>query len=61
MAGRESVAATVHSANGGGVLYSLTRNDFVPAVSGSASSSAAADEVVAARLATSPKPLGFVR
>jgi hypothetical protein len=33
------------------VLLSLTREDFVPAVTGSASSVAAADEVVAARLA----------
>jgi CRP-like cAMP-binding protein len=33
------------------VLFSLSRDEFVPAVSGSASSNAAADEVVGARLA----------
>jgi CRP-like cAMP-binding protein/predicted MFS family arabinose efflux permease len=34
-----------------GVLFSLSRDEFVPAVSGSASSNAAADEIVGARLA----------
>jgi CRP-like cAMP-binding protein len=34
-----------------GVLFSLTRDEFVPAVTGSAPSNAAADEVVGARLA----------
>ena len=46
----------MRSANGPGTLLSLTRDDFVPAVSGSVSSSAAADEVVAARLAQSSGP-----
>jgi CRP-like cAMP-binding protein len=33
-----------------GVLFSLSRDEFVPAVTGSAPSNAAADEVVGARL-----------
>jgi hypothetical protein len=32
------------------VLFSLSRDEFVPAVTGSAPSNAAADEVVGARL-----------
>jgi CRP-like cAMP-binding protein len=37
-----------------GVLFSLSRDEFVPAVTGSAPSNAAADEVVGARLAALP-------
>jgi CRP-like cAMP-binding protein len=39
-----------------GVLYSLTRDDFVPAVTGCIPSNAAADEVVGARLAQLSRP-----
>src|SRR3954452_19898227 len=39
-----------------GVVFSLTRDDFVPAVTGSAPSNAAADEVVGARLAQLSRP-----
>lgn len=48
--------ATVTALDTGGTLYSLTRDDFVPAVTGSASSNAAAEGVVGARLASLTRP-----
>ena len=48
--------ATVTTMDEPGVLYSLTREDFVPAVTGSATSTAAADEVVGARIARLSRP-----